>query len=74
MLQYNCSSHQLTCNLENIKVVFIPPNTTSVIQPLDQGIIKTLKTLSRSALGDIIIENIDKGEIMQLKLSRVLTY
>ncbi|GFU59590.1 tigger transposable element-derived protein 1 [Trichonephila clavipes] len=27
----------------NVQVVFIPPNTTSLIQPLDQGIIATFK-------------------------------
>ncbi|XP_045117649.1 tigger transposable element-derived protein 1-like [Portunus trituberculatus] len=27
----------------NVKVVYLPPNTTSIIQPMDQGVIATLK-------------------------------
>ena len=46
----NCSAHNLdriTKNLSQIRVEFLPPNTTSVLQPCDQGIIElTLQNVS----------------------------
>lgn len=29
----------------HVKVIFLPPNTTSLIQPMDQRLIRTFKTL-----------------------------
>ena len=56
----NCPAHpKLT--LKNIELVFIPPNVTSLIQPLDQGIIKSFKTYYRSAMRRPIIQCIDAG-------------
>lgn len=40
----NCPSHKVTVSLKKIEILFIPPNRTSVYQPLDQGIIKCVKT------------------------------
>ena len=40
LLLDNCSAHNVnTDSLKATELIFLPPNTTSVIQPLDQGII-----------------------------------
>lgn len=39
----NCSSHPQSLSNKNVRVEFLPPNTTSVLQPLDQGIIFQFK-------------------------------
>lgn len=48
----NASCHKLVDDivLANIKIVFLPPNTTSIIQPLDQGIIRSFKSFYRKMI------------------------
>jgi len=44
LLLDNCSSHKLTgLTLQHTDIHFLPPNTTSRIQPMDAGIIMTFK-------------------------------
>ena len=43
LLVDNASSHDIKETFTNIDLVYLPPNTTSVLQPCDQGIIKALK-------------------------------
>ena len=47
--------------LENIKLLFFPPNCTSVLQPLDQGIIKSFKVFYKSFLLQDFINRIGDG-------------
>ena len=44
----------------NIKIVFLPPNTTSKLQPCDQGIIHTLKAHTRRAILRSLLDFTDK--------------
>lgn len=55
----NCPAHPKIGNLTNIKLAFLPPNTTSVIQPIDQGIIKTLKSHYRKILVQKMMSDIE---------------
>lgn len=62
LLVDNCPAHPKLTNLKNIELIFLPSNTTSILQPLDQGIIKTYKTFFRSDMRRIIIDAIDAGK------------
>ena len=46
LLVDNCTGHPDLSHIDpNVKMMFLPPNTTSLIQPMDQGVIATLKAL-----------------------------
>jgi hypothetical protein len=53
----NCPAHVVNVSLKHIKIIFLPANTISIIQPCDQGIIKTLKLYYRKQMWTRIIEN-----------------
>lgn len=50
LLVDNCPAHPHIKNLKSITLVFLPLNTTSVLQPMDQGIIRALKSHFRKNL------------------------
>lgn len=55
----NAGSHPRDLKLQNIKIIFLPPNATSVCQPLDQGIIKCFKGYYRTTIVKHILTKID---------------
>lgn len=57
----NASCHKTTMDLDNIELIFLPPNTTSIIQPLDQGIIHSFKSHYRQIIVHKQICAIEKG-------------
>jgi hypothetical protein len=62
LLVDNCLAHAELDNLQNIKLVFLPVNTTSVLQPMDQGVIRSLKCHFCKLILLRMIECIDKKQ------------
>ena len=67
----NCPAHPTVTGLEWIELIFLPPNTTSVTQPMDQGVIRALKAKYRSLAVRKQLANLEKGK--QLPKISILT-
>jgi hypothetical protein len=52
----NCAAYPHLDSLKNIQLVFLSPNTTSLIQPMAIGMIKHLKTYTTTKLLKYILE------------------
>ena len=55
-----CHPTDIAEKYSNIKIVYLPPNATSKLQPLDLGIIKTFKTYYRKFLMRYIITKVEE--------------
>ena len=62
MVVDNCPAHPNINDLENVKLAFLPPNTTSKTQPCDAGIINSMKAYYRKKLISQIIDAYDEGK------------
>ena len=67
----SCPAHPQIENLKSIKLFFLPLNTTSKVQPMDQGEICLLKTQYRKNLVSKIIQSTEKKKTL-LKISFLL--
>jgi len=57
----NCTPHNAPPKLDNIRVEYFPSNCTAVLQPLDQGIIRAVKSRYRTFLLRQILCDLEKN-------------
>lgn len=65
----NCPAHPKNIqNLTNIELVYFPPNLTSVLQPMDQGIIQNLKQHYRRKILMKVISAMENKQAVQVTI------
>ncbi|XP_045461753.1 tigger transposable element-derived protein 4-like [Harmonia axyridis] len=69
LLVDNCPAHPNVTDLKSITLAFLPPNTTSVLQPMDQGIIRSLKCNFRKNLVLKMINGLDCNQNSPMKIT-----
>ena len=58
----NCPPHPSVSILTNVQIVFLPPNTTSILQPMDQGVIRSLNAHYRGRAVRLLCRALEKKE------------
>ena len=58
----NCLAHPQISNLKAIHLVFLPPNSTSKTQPMDQGVIRATKAYYRQGCVKKFIAAVDNNK------------
>ena len=66
----NASSHQ-NKEYSNIKFLMLPPNSTSVIQPLDQGIIMSVKRRYKKKLAERYLVSVENNKDANVLLKQL---
>ncbi|XP_071497551.1 tigger transposable element-derived protein 6-like [Diadema antillarum] len=65
LLVDNCSAHPRITGLQSTELSFLPPNTTSHLQPMDQGVIMSFKTHYRRRLVKSLLQSYEAGNTPQ---------
>jgi hypothetical protein len=74
MLMDNAPSHIIPKNLTNVRVEFLPPTTTSHLQPMDAGIINAYKAHYRRYLVQYYVDEIDAGRLPKIEISNAIRW
>ncbi|KAH6946446.1 hypothetical protein HPB50_013650 [Hyalomma asiaticum] len=73
----NCSTHHVSAHLSAVEVLFLPPNTTAKLQPMDQGVIANFKVHYRRRVIKrllIDIQTADKSANLKVPLVKAIFF
>ncbi|KFM72755.1 Tigger transposable element-derived protein 6, partial [Stegodyphus mimosarum] len=64
----NCTAHMEVTGLQAIRVEYLPPNATAVLQPMDQGIINSFKRKYKKVLLQRVILGLEREQPYQIDI------
>ena len=69
----SCSGHDKTCTdpLGQVECFYFPPNTTSIYQPLDQGIIAVIKKRYKTRMLTQLVSAADNFDELQAQAEKI---
>ncbi|GBL54826.1 Tigger transposable element-derived protein 4 [Araneus ventricosus] len=70
----NCTAHNQPENLKAIEIVFLPPNVTALLQPLDQGTICDFKRKYKKMVVKDLIKVLDRNEKLEVSVLDAINY
>ena len=62
MVMDNVLTHHVGATYSNVELLFLPPNTTPIMQPMDQGIIRSVKCHYRRFLANMYLVEAENRE------------
>ncbi|XP_053649240.2 uncharacterized protein [Cherax quadricarinatus] len=69
-----CPAHPNIDNLRCVRLIFLPKETTSQLQPVEQGIIQNLKTIYRRFVLERLIEHSEKGQDYEVTVLEAMEF
>lgn len=70
LLLDNAPSHVVQ-TYSNIRIQFLPPNTTSKLQPMDQGMLRLVKVGYRASISDMYLDGIQNNEEAKVVMKKI---
>ncbi|KAG0414366.1 hypothetical protein HPB47_008495 [Ixodes persulcatus] len=64
----NCSTHNVQPQLSAVRLKFLPANTTAKSQPLDWGVIATVKALYKKRMCERVVLKLQREEPLKVDL------
>lgn len=71
----NCAAHSKDAKYSNIKLRFLPPNSTSLLQPMDRGVIKVFKQHYKKRLVKRLLRGLEStGELKKVNVLEAINF